>query len=284
VLVSVVGSTWSAGPLEAIYPIYSLTKPVIAAAILDVADSGRLDLAHPAPDGGQGTIRNLLDHTSGTREYGSIPAYHEAVRRAPLEPWTDEAFLEVTGAAGPEFAPGASWGYSNTGYLLLRRVLDAHGGLASFLPRLGLAETTVAEGPADLLPAVPAPSRRIADGVPDVRGRYDPRWVGHRSLVATAGDLLGFWRSLPTALLDPATFIPIGRPAPGFVRPSYGLGVMADPGSPLGTVVGHGGGGPGYAHGVFAVPARDAVAIVMTPDERFDAQGAALRLLEVAIR
>jgi hypothetical protein len=54
---------------------------------------------------------------------------------------------------------------------------------------------------------------------------------------------------------------------------------MTDPGSRLGTVVGHGGGGPGYAHGVFTVPARGAVAIVLTHDQRFDAQGAALRLL-----
>jgi len=48
-------------------------------------------------------------------------------------------------------------------------------------------------------------------------------------------------------------------------------------------VVGHGGGGPGYAHAVFAVPSRDAVGIVLTPDETFDAQGAALRLLSAAL-
>ena len=53
-------------------------------------------------------------------------------------------------------------------------------------------------------------------------------------------------------MLDPRTFVPIGSEAPGFVRPCYGLGVMADPEHPLGTVVGHGGGGPGYATAVFA--------------------------------
>jgi D-alanyl-D-alanine carboxypeptidase len=85
-------------------------------------------------------------------------------------------------------------------------------------------------------------------------------------------------------MLDPATFIPIGHPATGFVRPAYGLGLMADPASPLGLVVGHGGGGPGYAHGVFAAPGAGALAIVLTRDERYDAQGLALRLLEAAIR
>ena len=59
---------------------------------------------------------------------------------------------------------------------------------------------------------------------------------------------------------------------------------MADPGSPLGTVVGHGGGGPGYAAAVFAVPDADAVAIVLAADERYPAQHTALELLTAAVR
>ena len=55
--------------------------------------------------------------------------------------------------------------------------------------------------------------------------------------------------------------------------------MIADPGSPLGTVVGHGGGGPGYATAVFAVPSADAVAIVLAADERYPAQQTALELL-----
>jgi D-alanyl-D-alanine carboxypeptidase len=80
-------------------------------------------------------------------------------------------------------------------------------------------------------------------------------------------------------MLDPQTFVPIGADAPGFVRPSYGLGVMADPEHPLGTVVGHGGGGPGYAAGVFALPRAEAVAIVLAADETYPAQQTALELL-----
>lgn len=166
----------------------------------------------------------------------------------------------------------------------MRQLLDEHGGLARFLPWVGLAETTVAEGVDDLGAAVPAPSALLFDGVDDVRGLYDPCWVGHRTLVARAGDLVGFWRNLPEEMLDPRTFVPIGFDAPGHVRPSYGLGVMADPGSPLGTVVGHGGGGPGYATAVFTVPSADAVAIVLAADERYPAQRAALELLTAAVR
>lgn len=257
------------------YPIYSVTKTVVAAAVLLLVREGLAELE---------SVRRLLDHTSGVRDYGSLAEYHEAVRTQPGLAWDDDEFLSRTAAAGQQFEPGEGWAYSNTGYLLLRRLLDEHGGLAAFLPQLGLAEAKVAERSDDLSHAVPAPTALLLDGVDDVRGVYDPRWVGHRTLVARAGDLVGFWRDLPAEMLDPRTFVAIGSDAPGFVRPSYGLGVMADPENPLGTVVGHGGGGPGYATAVFAVPDAEAVAVVLAADERYPAQRTALELLTAAVR
>src|SRR3954470_13719979 len=135
VLVAVGDATWSAGAPDGRYPVYSLTKPVIAAAVLAHVDDGRLALADRAPQGWPGTIRQLLDHTSGARDYGSLPAYQDAVRSRPLDPWSDEELLDAARRSGPDVAPGHGWAYSNTGYTLLRRVLDVHGGLASFLPR-----------------------------------------------------------------------------------------------------------------------------------------------------
>jgi D-alanyl-D-alanine carboxypeptidase len=262
------------GDPDARYPIYSVTKTAVAAAVLLLVREGVVELD---------SVGRLLDHTSGVRDYGSLPEYHEAVRRQPGTAWDDDELLARTAAAGPVFEPGQGWAYSNTGYLLLRRLLDEHGGLAAFLPRLGLVDTKVAEGLDDFGDAVPAPSALLLDGVDDVRGVYDPRWVGHRTLVARAEDLVAFWRDLPAEMLDPRTFVPIGFEAPGSVRPCYGLGVMADPGSALGTVVGHGGGGPGYATAVFAVPRADAVAIVLAADERYAAQQRARELLTAAV-
>ena len=269
-LVAVGGDVDFTGDPDARYPIYSVTKTAVAAAVLLLAREGVVELD---------SVRSLLDHTSGVRDYGSLPEYHEAVRTRPGSAWDDDEFLARTAAAGPSFQPGKGWAYSNTGYLLLRRLLDEHGGLAALLPRLGLADATVADRTEDLGVAVPAPSALLLDGVGDVRSLYDPRWVGHRTLVARAGDLVDFWRDLPAEMLDPRTFVPLGFDAPGFVRPCYGLGVMADPGSPLGTVVGHGGGGPGYATAVFAVPQAGTVAIVLAADERYPAQQKALELL-----
>ena len=283
VLVAVGDGSWSHGGLDTRYPIYSLTKPVIAKAVLALAGDGALGLDDPAPLGWPGTVRQLLNHTSGARDYATLPAYDEALRAHPGRAWPDDELLAAARAAGPEFAPGEGWSYSNTGYTLLRILLDRHGGLATLLPGLAVGAATVAETTEDLLAAAPALWALPGEAPIDVRGRYDARWVGHRALIATATDLATFWRALPPAMLDPATFVSIGRGAPGFVDPSYGLGVMADPGSRLGTVIGHGGGGPGYAHAVFAVPARNAVAIVLTADQRFDAQGRALQLLEAAL-
>ena len=262
------------GDPDARYPIYSLTKTAVAAAVLLLVRQGAVELD---------SVRRLLDHTSGVRDYGSLAEYHEAVRRQPGLAWDDDEFLARTSAAGPQFEPGESWAYSNTGYLLLRRLLDGNGDLASFLPQLGLGEAKVAESLEDLSAAVPAPSTLLLGGVRDVRGVYDPCWVGHRTLVARAEDLVGFWRDLPAEMLDSRTFVPIGFEASGFVRPCYGLGVMADPGSPLGTVVGHGGGGPGYATAVFAVPSAGALAIVLAADERYPAPQTALELLTAAV-
>jgi D-alanyl-D-alanine carboxypeptidase len=263
------------GDPEARYPIYSVTKSAVAAAVLLLVREGAVELD---------SVRRLLDHTSGVRDYGSLAEYHEAVRTQPGLAWDDDEFLARAAAAGQQFEPGEGWAYSNTGYLLLRRLLDEHGGLAAFLPRIGLAGAPVAERLSDLDAAVPAPSALLLDGIDDVRGVYDPRWVGHRTLVARAEDLVGFWRNLPAEMLDPRTFVPVGFDALGFARPSYGLGLMADPENPLGTVVGHGGGGPGYAAGVFAMPSADTHAIVLAADESYPAQETALELLAAAVR
>ena len=60
----------------------------------------------------------------------------------------------------------------------------------------------------------------------------------------------------PQALYDLARLtdaVEIGFDARGFLPPELRLGVMTDPGWPDGLLIGHGGGGPGYAAAAFAV-------------------------------
>jgi D-alanyl-D-alanine carboxypeptidase len=280
--------TWASGDLDARFVIYSVTKPVISAAYLLLAAEGAVDLDASAVPGDTRfavSLRRLLTHTSGIPDYGRLPEYRATVSSSPSRPWSDEEFLARALTLGRDFEPGAGWAYSNTGYLLLRRVLDSHGGLASLLPALGFADAQVAEDLSALDRAVPAVSTTIGDGRHGVAGRYHPCWVGHRTLVTTARDLHAFWIRPPSAFLDPATHVPVGFETPGFFDdPAYGLGVMTDARSPLGLVIGHGGGGPGYSAGVFAAPEHDAVAIVLEAVEDFPSQNLALELLKTAVR
>lgn len=88
------------GDRAARYPIYSVTKTAVAAAVLYLAREGAIEL---------GSVRRLLDHTSGVRDYGSLSEYHEAVRTRPGSAWDDDELLARADAAGPEFQPGKGW-------------------------------------------------------------------------------------------------------------------------------------------------------------------------------
>ena len=275
--------------------VYSVTKTYLAVLCL------RLELELEAPVATwidddrlpQATLRQLLNHTSGIPDYARLPEYGAAVRDNPSEPWSDEELLARPLAAGADFEPGRGWAYSNTGFLLVRRIVDAAGpgGLAGSLERelllpLGLADTTLALELEDLEPLVPGRSAQLGEGTRDVRGRYHPRWVGHRTLVSTSADQFRFWTALAAGeLCDLGRLteaVPIGFDARGFVRPSYGLGLMTDPGFPGGLLIGHGGGGPGYAAAAFAVLREGddpLVAIELSGDERVDVQARALDML-----
>jgi D-alanyl-D-alanine carboxypeptidase len=272
--------------------VYSVTKTYLAVLCL------RLELELDAPVATwidddrlpSATLRQLLNHTSGIPDYGRLPEYGAAVRNSPSEPWSDEELLARPLAAGVDFEPGRGWAYSNTGFLLVRRIVDAAApdGFAAALDRellrpLGLEDTTLALELEDLKPLVPGWSAQLGGGTTDVRGRYHPRWVGHRTIASTSLDQRRFWAALAAGevcdLGRLTDAVPIGFDAPGFVRPSYGLGLMTDPGFPGGLLIGHGGGGPGYAAAAFAVLREredPLVAIELSGDERVDVQASAL--------
>ncbi len=264
------------------YLIYSLTKTFIGVLFCRLADRGELSLDDPLsafvddPRLPDVSLRQVLDHTAGIPDYGDA-AYAAAVRERPGAPWSDEELLAHALAR-----PGREeWTYSNAGYLLLRRVLDDSqpGGFAGALEReltgpLGLTQTTLALELDDLHGLEPGLSRQVGPGTQDVRGRYHPRWVGHRTAISTAADLRVFWTALASGELlghsldDLLRFVPVGVEAHGFGRPSYGLGVMADPDWPGGTIIGHGGGGPGYGAAAFAVVGPEpAVAVVLKGED-----------------
>lgn len=106
---------------DRLVPWWSIMKSVLAAATLRLADQGRLQLdAHfkNRPF----TIRQLLQHTAGVRDYSGRP-YRDAVANG--EPaWTVEELLFCVNAEKLDFVPGNRWSYSNVGYLFIRQLIE----------------------------------------------------------------------------------------------------------------------------------------------------------------
>jgi D-alanyl-D-alanine carboxypeptidase len=266
-------------PLDAAarFYIYSVSKPLLAATVLRLAEQDRLALDDPIetilPEillDVPVSLRHLLNHTGGLPDYGALQEYHEELRAAPDRPWTTEQFLARTLRQGLRFAPGQGWAYSNIGYLLARRAIEEVTGRALgeamaalvFRP-LGLRRPVVAESLTDARGLTPGFSAVLdRDGeLHDVARRYHPGWVSHGVVIATAAELARTVEGvLVGRLLRPATraamleAVAVPGEHPLFARPGYGLGLMIDLASPYGRVAGHTGEGPGYSTAAFHFP------------------------------
>lgn len=283
--------TEGAEPLsaDARFYIYSITKTLVAVAVLKLVERGELALddvvQNHLPDLPVATpilLRQLLNHTSGLPDYGGLDAYGNALRANPRKPWTPAEFLQNTLQNGLLFSPGEGWHYSNVGYLLLVQLLEKYyrqplsAVLADeiFSP-LALKNTYVARSLQGAEQLTPAWSSYWNDdgSLEDVRWRYHPGWVAHGLVVSTAKELAQIFQALFDERLIGAQLLERMREPylvqvshPLFRRPAYGLGLMIDPASPHGVAAGHGGGGPGYAAGALHfsnVDGRTAVSVAL---------------------
>jgi CubicO group peptidase (beta-lactamase class C family) len=103
-----------------IYQSGSVGKQFTAAAIVILAREGKLGIDDPvrkwlpeAPSAWRKvTIRHLLTHTSGIPDYtGDVVDFRRD--------YTEEQLAKLYARLPLQFAPGATWSYSNTGYALL---------------------------------------------------------------------------------------------------------------------------------------------------------------------
>jgi CubicO group peptidase (beta-lactamase class C family) len=117
---------------SSVFGIGSISKMLTAYAALQLAQAGKLRLddavvkylpaAHPAWDGI--TLRHLLTHTSGIRDYpGDDPAHPRLAvdRKAELD---SDGVIALFTRDPLNFAPGTDWAYSNTGYIVLSVALE----------------------------------------------------------------------------------------------------------------------------------------------------------------
>ncbi|EJR57446.1 hypothetical protein IIO_04973 [Bacillus cereus VD115] len=115
------------------FRIGSVTKTFTATVILQLAGENRLNLDDSIekwlPDVIQGngyddkqiTIRQLLNHTSGIANYTTSKDFNIMDTK---KSYTAEELVKVGISMPPDFAPGKSWSYSNTGYVLLGIIIE----------------------------------------------------------------------------------------------------------------------------------------------------------------
>ena len=292
---------------EPAFLAYSITKTFTAALVLKFCEEGRLSLDDrlarwfPRIDRAeQITIRQLLNHTAGIPDYGGIRAYHDSVRAASLIPWSFERFASETFEKGLCFEPGQGWAYSNPGYMLIKRIAEEVTGMTyralvsnRIAQPLGLSRTFVPELIDDLQSLAPGISSVLTlDGSPrDVRMHYHPGWVSHGVVASITSDVVRFFdclfhgQFLSEHSLDQMrqlVTVPVTSLETSFMkdspsrwgRPSYGLGLMGDPVSPWGLLLGHNGRGPGYTASAFhAVDLRGAsVCMIGAMENSFNAE------------
>ncbi|SLN25866.1 Penicillin-binding protein 4* [Roseovarius albus] len=257
--VNVTGHEGSSGSDTALFPYWSFTKTVIAICALKLVEQGDLDLDAPILEHPY-TLRQLLQHTSGLGDYGSLPEYHQAVA-AQDTPWPCFKILEMVTAKGPLFPPNKGWAYSNVGYMLARKALEQSTGKS-----LGAIISELISAPLGLHSVILAETRAQFSTLHwPAAASYDPRWVYHGCLIGNARDATRLLHALFQGhVLKPASLemmldrIDLGGPLPNrpWVTAGYALGLMSGDTGPTGRAIGHSGAGPFCVNAVYHFPDR----------------------------
>ncbi len=114
------------------YSIGSISKQFTAAAILMLAQEGKLSLDDPVSKyvsglarGNEVTIRGLLSHTSGYQDFWP----QDYVPPLMLQPITADGIMDRWARKPLDFDPGTKWQYSNTNYVIAGVIVEKVSGM-----------------------------------------------------------------------------------------------------------------------------------------------------------
>jgi CubicO group peptidase (beta-lactamase class C family) len=122
------------------FRLASFTKQFTAMAIMLLVHDGKIrydetltDIFPAFPAYGKSiTVRNLLNHTSGLPDYEDLMDAAEKAKRptwSPEKQIQDDEVLELLKKeSNGKFAPGTSWSYSNSGYVVLGLIVAKTSG------------------------------------------------------------------------------------------------------------------------------------------------------------
>lgn len=257
------------------YAIGSVSKQFTAAAILLLAQDGRLSLDdrvakwHPElTRANDVSIRQLLSMTSGYQDYWPQDYVYTDMQR----PTTSDAILRRWAGKSLDFDPGTKWQYSNTNYVLAADIVERVSGMPfmDFLARriftpLGMSVADYDAGPL-----------RAADAEALLRNALGPLrpapkegkgWLfGAGQLAMTARDLATWNISMMNrSLLRPESYraMQLDLALDDGTRTGYGLGLSV--GAPGGRRrVAHGGAVSGYTTTNWVYPEEKVAITVFT--------------------
>jgi D-alanyl-D-alanine carboxypeptidase len=296
---------------ETAFAIASVSKTFTAALILALAEEGEFAIDDRVrtylPDldlDRRITIRQLLDHTSGLRDYFFHPRIDRRLLARPDRRWDEARALRYVGR--PYFKPGRGWHYSNTNYLVLGLLAERVTGRSlgeelrdRFFEPLGLRHTWYQ--PTDEPSGPVAHGYRLTGRGDDVRAvdLTDGSSMTPFTSVVTAAAGAGAIASTPTDLARWARALYGGEVLSGTafgemigdaVRTEqyapavrYGLGVQfAEVGGR--AALGHSGRLLGARSVVRWLPAEQVAVAVLTNQSRTDPGIVARALLRIALR
>ncbi len=256
------------------YSIGSVSKQFTAAAVLLLAEEGRLSLNDKVgqwlPDLTRAkdvSIRRLLSMTSGYQDYWPQDYLFPAMR----EPITPQGVLDRWAHKPLDFEPGSKWQYSNTNYIIAGLIVERVSGmrLVDFLQQrifTPLGMSSVRDIDAGPLGAEDAPGwLRNALGPLRPAPKEAPGWLFAAGQLAMTAHDLALWdiSVIEQTLLQPASYRTMQTEvllASG-VASGYGLGVR------VATVggrrqVAHGGAISGYVSANHIYPDQRAAIVV----------------------
>lgn len=221
------------------FRIGSVSKQFVAAAILRLADQGRLSVDDPLtkffpgyPGGENLPLRLLLTHRSGLANFTAKPDFMNRVTQ-PIAPAELIAWFRDD---PPDFPPDARCAYSNTNYFLLGEIVAKVSGQSlddflreQFFTPLGLKSTGVFRNSDPPAGSARGYSYREEKLVPATD--WDMSWAGGAgALFSTAGDLCLWTEALhggrvlsPASLRAMRTFPESSDDASGTDRYGFGL-------------------------------------------------------------
>ena len=265
------------------YSIGSVSKQFTAAAILLLAEEGKLSLDDPVsrflPDLARARdirIRDLLSHTSGYRDYWPQDYVPPFMR----QPATAALILDRWAKQPLDFEPGTQSQYSNTGYVVAGLIVERAGGMP-LLQLLGtrvfapLGMKSVANIDQESLAATdPVGYQRFGLGPLRVAPKEGKGWLFAAAELAMTAEDLARWNIsvIDRRLLKPASYLEMETAVrlKNGLGIGYGLGVAATTEAGQ-RVLSHGGEVSGFTASNMIFPDDRAAITVLVNQDASDA-------------